>query len=101
MPIKFRCEHCHQKLGIAHRKAGQQVQCPTCLQMVTVPGSDGEPAAGIHSAPIAPVGTVGNPLFEQSDFDDILKHPSPERAPRSSPAAPVSPHAPAWSAPLP
>src|SRR5262245_45905806 len=50
MSIKFRCVHCNQKLGIADRKAGTQVQCPTCLQMVTVPVPQAEPVSGIHSA---------------------------------------------------
>ena len=30
MPIRFRCAYCNQLMGIAHRKAGSVVRCPTC-----------------------------------------------------------------------
>lgn len=106
MPIKFRCVHCNQKLGIAGRKAGTQVQCPTCLQMVSVPLPDAEPVQGGQMAQMAPVAAgaaVVAPLFERSDFEDILKAPKPERVatPRPMIAAPAAAPAPVWSAPLP
>jgi phage FluMu protein Com len=44
MPIRFRCRHCQQLLGIARRKAGQSVRCPTCRREVTVPHEDEEPS---------------------------------------------------------
>src|ERR671936_272529 len=37
MPIRFRCAYCNQLLGIARRKAGQVVRCPTCAGQVVVP----------------------------------------------------------------
>jgi hypothetical protein len=37
MPIKFRCQHCRQLLGIARRQAGEVVDCPTCGRSVRVP----------------------------------------------------------------
>jgi len=48
MPIKFRCKHCRQFLGISREKAGQVVDCPTCGRSVRVPELDG------HVAPILP-----------------------------------------------
>lgn len=42
MPIKFRCEHCRQLLGISKSKAGQVVDCPTCGRSVSVPSLDGK-----------------------------------------------------------
>ncbi len=42
MPIKFRCVHCGQYLGISHSKAGTVVDCPTCGRSVKVPPKDGE-----------------------------------------------------------
>jgi hypothetical protein len=37
MPIRFRCVHCHQLLGIATRKSGTLISCPTCQRRQTVP----------------------------------------------------------------
>src|SRR5947209_4069935 len=49
MPIRFRCAYCNQLLGIARRKAGTVVRCPTCA------------------------GEVNGPfVFERSDFDELL-----------------------------
>lgn len=42
MPIKFRCVHCGQYLGISHSKAGTVVDCPTCGRSVGVPQKDGQ-----------------------------------------------------------
>ncbi|WP_145179529.1 hypothetical protein [Gimesia aquarii] len=42
MPIKFRCQHCDQLMGISRSKAGEIVDCPTCGLSVRVPGLDGQ-----------------------------------------------------------
>ena len=44
MPIKFRCQHCRQFLGISRSKAGEPVDCPTCGRTVRVPNLDGSVA---------------------------------------------------------
>lgn len=41
MPIKFRCRHCRQFLGISRNKAGCVVDCPTCGRSIRVPDLDG------------------------------------------------------------
>lgn len=41
MPIKFRCQHCRQFLGISRAKAGAVVDCPTCGRTLRVPKLDG------------------------------------------------------------
>lgn len=44
MPIKFRCPHCQQFLGISDSKAGALTDCPTCGRTVRVPQRDGRVA---------------------------------------------------------
>lgn len=49
MPIKFRCPHCRQFLGISPAKAGELTDCPACGRTVRVPNLDGS------VAPLPPV----------------------------------------------
>src|SRR5262245_58484860 len=101
MPIRFRCAYCNQLLGIARRKAGQVVRCPTCAGQVVVPspeevGDEGNAEAGARPAP-------GAPAFERSDFDEIFQPPAapppppppvtegPGRAPLDHPVEPLEP----------
>jgi hypothetical protein len=44
MPIRFSCQHCGQRLRIASRKAGKEVECPKCHETIVVPAGDAEPA---------------------------------------------------------
>jgi phage FluMu protein Com len=97
MPIRFRCQHCQQLMGIARRKSGTEVQCPTCRQMVLVPKDEDiaedtaravEPAAAPANKD-APAGKAA-PLFERNDFDEVLR--GTEEAPKSPKLArPVAP----------
>ncbi|MEZ5943087.1 MAG: hypothetical protein R3C18_16970 [Planctomycetaceae bacterium] len=41
MPIKFRCPHCQQFLGISRAKAGVVTDCPMCGRTIRVPNLDG------------------------------------------------------------
>ena len=41
MPIKFRCHHCQQLLGISRSRAGAVVDCPQCGRDLRVPELDG------------------------------------------------------------
>ena len=88
MPIRFRCAYCNQLMGIARRKAGTVVRCPTCSGQVVVPNPEG-------GAEPPPVPGAPNQLFEGSDFDQLFeagdkdrhaatvgdKEPEPPRAP--------------------
>lgn len=42
MPIKFRCPHCRQFLGISRGKAGALTDCPTCGRTIRIPDLDGK-----------------------------------------------------------
>ncbi len=72
MPIRFRCAYCNQLMGIARRKAGTVVRCPTCSGQVVVPPENDVPAL-----PDAGPGKAGPDLFERSDFDDVLRPGGP------------------------
>ena len=65
MPIRFRCKSCNQLLGIARRKTGTWVSCPTCRSNVLVPAAD-EP----DPAPPSPASPAG--LFDRDDFEMIM-----------------------------
>jgi len=79
MPIRFRCEHCQQLLGIARRKAGTKVECPTCHALVLVPLTDQDdaqaPPVAASSRPAAPAAPE-EPLFERIDFEQLLHGPT-------------------------
>ncbi len=69
MPIRFRCRYCNQLIGIARRKVGTVVSCPTCHGQLTVPAADQAEPAGAAAAPST---------FERSDFEDYLRASSGE-----------------------
>ncbi|HZT82816.1 MAG TPA: hypothetical protein VFA26_21475 [Gemmataceae bacterium] len=73
MPIRFRCAYCNQLLGISRRKAGTVVRCPTCAGQVVVP------ATGQEEAPAPEAAGTEQPLFERSDFEEVLKGSSGDR----------------------
>jgi DNA-directed RNA polymerase subunit RPC12/RpoP len=74
MPIRFRCAYCNQLLGIARRKVGTVVRCPTCAGQVVVPDRDAE-GLGDDAAE--------QPLFERNDFDDLFSLPGNGDSPRA------------------
>jgi phage FluMu protein Com len=78
MPIRFRCRYCNQLMGIARRKAGMLVECPTCHAQVVVPPELEEKAAPPAAKPIP---NAPAPLFERSDFDVFLHNPVAEKPP--------------------
>src|SRR3954468_21726256 len=82
MPIRFRCAYCNQLMGIARRKAGTVVRCPTCAGQVIVP----TPGPAVPEPPRpnkAPKPPGGPALLEQGDFDkDVLNQPTSMKGPR-------------------
>lgn len=92
MAIRFRCAYCNQLLGIARRKAGSVVRCPTCAGQVVVPSTEPEGTA----VPQGPEQQV----FERSDFDQVFRMPAvvPQAAASPMPAMAPAPGG-AWAAP--
>jgi hypothetical protein len=67
-------------MGIARRKAGTVVSCPTCQGQVVVP----TPEPAIQPVPLPPPAEAGGPsgnVFERHDFDPALFNPNPVPAP--------------------
>ncbi|MGH7174094.1 MAG: hypothetical protein ACRELF_09110 [Gemmataceae bacterium] len=93
MPIRFRCRHCNQLMGISRRKAGMTVQCPTCHGSVLVPQPDSEEPP--EPPQPQPIGGGPAPLFERSDFEAFLQNPTEDR-----PVAPSVPPPPPPAAPF-
>ena len=87
MPIRFRCVYCNQLLGIAHRKAGTVVRCPTCAGQVVVPAT--EAAAEAQNGPAGPSEPF---LFEENDLDQLFTPGATEPASAPSPRAGGGPH---------
>jgi hypothetical protein len=82
MPVRFRCAYCNQLLGIARRKAGSVVTCPTCAGQVIVPGTEAQ-------EPVQqPSEAVQEPIFERSDFDNLFQMPATAPVPAAAPAPP-------------
>ncbi len=93
MPIKFRCNYCNQLMGIARRKAGMDVNCPTCNGVLRVPLQDSDDV-NVPAAAAAPVpGTAAQPAFENSDFEAYLRAdvPNPPVVTAPPPASPPLP----------
>jgi DNA-directed RNA polymerase subunit RPC12/RpoP len=89
MPIRFRCQHCGQLMGIARRKAGTEVACPKCRRQVLVPPADVEEIGARAASP---------PVFERSEFEAYLRDvevgpPVPRRM-QPAPAMPLPPPSP-------
>jgi hypothetical protein len=89
MPIRFRCAYCNQLMGIARRKAGTVVRCPTCSGQVVVP----DPGPTV-AAPQEAANRPKLALFERSDFEEVFRippqgQPAPtDRGPAPPPAVP-------------
>ena len=98
MPIRFRCAYCNQLMGIARRKAGTVVSCPTCQGQVVVPSPSPSPEPELVKPmpvplPASPQEAPAGNVFDQHDFDPELFNPDPVPIPGPSPG-------PAFSHPL-
>jgi hypothetical protein len=74
-------------MGIARRKAGTVVRCPTCAGQVVVP-EPGPAAPGQQGPPNG----KDHGLFERSDFEELFQKPAEAaRVPVSKSAGPAGP----------
>ncbi|MCA8999731.1 MAG: zinc ribbon domain-containing protein, partial [Planctomycetaceae bacterium] len=105
MPIKFRCQHCRQFLGISRSKAGAITDCPTCGRTIRVPQLDGHvddlPAPQMDFedahlrealgalASLGDAGAAEQPLSKERDAGPPHVAPLPSaHSPKAAPAIP-------------
>jgi phage FluMu protein Com len=74
MPIQFRCAACQQLLGIAKRKAGSVVDCPSCKVKTLVPQTSTENEPTIP--PVRRDRTQPLSIFDRVDVDKLLQKPT-------------------------
>lgn len=92
MPIKFRCRHCEQLLGIAKSQAGALVDCPQCGRSIRVPELDGRTRKMPSRAPQTADDSLMTALSELSaldggDQEDEIASVQPVAVERVTPAA--------------
>lgn len=104
MPIKFRCEHCRQFLGISHTKSGSLVDCPTCGRTIRVP----DPEGNVQPLPELKLNLKDSKLATALEELAMFGQNTPENEPESAVAveegvdnAPKSPNAPPVVPPAP
>jgi hypothetical protein len=84
MPIPLRCEHCHTKLMVGSKRAGQQVSCPKCGSRLQVPAGERKQADPIEVAVGLDLGAmagsaVGRMKFRSSSnaIESAMTSPTP------------------------
>jgi DNA-directed RNA polymerase subunit RPC12/RpoP len=81
MPIQFRCASCQQLLGIAKRKAGSLVDCPTCQGKTLVPSTavenvTPEPPVRVRRERASHERPRHSNIFDRVDVDKLLQKPT-------------------------
>lgn len=76
--IKFNCPHCGQKISLDQLWAGQQLQCPSCNNNITVPIQQAAPAQPVRTTTAAPVPVaVAKPVSAASPPPSYVAPPPP------------------------
>ena len=86
MEIIFNCPHCEQELSVDADGAGEQIKCPTCGEILTIP----EKSTKIAPTNLPPIGTPGsgpvNAIASSAAAKVELRLKVPDR---KTPAAPL------------
>ncbi len=78
-------------MGIARRKAGTVVRCPSCSGQVVVPNPSAEPTEKPQEG-ASPRPTGQPELFERSNFDELFDDAAGGKRAAGRPAAAAAPH---------
>lgn len=94
MPIKFRCPHCEQFLGISESKAGSIADCPTCGHSIRVPNLDGTvgplPAPRLNLQDEGLLSALGElASLQQGKVDVVVEPPHPLPTQPPMPLSPI------------
>jgi hypothetical protein len=82
MPIKFRCKHCDQLLGISRSRASAVVDCPRCGRSLRVPELDGrirrlpDPQSAVKSDSALLSALTELSVLDQDDPDSASADPA-------------------------
>ncbi|HKB41094.1 MAG TPA: hypothetical protein VKD72_31995 [Gemmataceae bacterium] len=107
MIIRFECNHCRKKLGIADTEAGKMIKCPGCGEKVRIPSQGGgaappetmkKPPGGaappetMKKAPsgAAPAETMKKPPGSAAPPETMKKPPVPATLPPKPPSRPAA-----------
>lgn len=91
MPIQFRCGACQQLLGIAKRKSGSVVDCPTCRTKTLVPSTGPSSGEAPPPMPAKPIRNQPQSIFDKVDVDKLLQKPMRPELVESDSAVAVAP----------
>lgn len=91
MPIQFRCGACQQLLGIAKRKSGSVVDCPTCRTKTLVPSTASAAGEAPPPIPAKPIRNQPQSIFDKVDVDKLLQKPMRPEVVESDSAVAVAP----------
>ncbi len=83
--IKFRCEHCAQKIGVPDKLLGRHVKCPRCKQRLLVQPMDEATLAAPPAPPAAPKKPPRIPLKDLSKLIAPSAAPPPSEPEASEP----------------
>jgi hypothetical protein len=108
MPIPFTCDSCGRSLNVRDELAGQQIYCPDCKTILTVPLEAPPEPAPEYEVPMAEVAPPAEhdalsaraeepapppkpPVPQLEDWDEEDVEPTPRQA-APTPAAPTGPN---------
>ncbi len=74
MDIVFRCHHCRQELEVDPGAAGEQIACPTCGTVITVPSPEQAPSRAPNPTP-APSSSATSGGVERTFAVPLTKEP--------------------------
>jgi len=94
MIIRFQCNHCGKKLGIADTEAGKMIKCPGCGEKVRIPSQGGGAAAPetVKKPPgsAAPPATMKQSPGGATPPETMKKPPIPATLPPKPPPRPAA-----------
>lgn len=88
MAIRFHCTQCRQLLGIARRKAGTEIQCPTCGTAQVVPTEE-EALAALEASRGSEPKTADSSANGIVVYDDDPLEPAADESPSEPQSRPI------------